>query len=280
VLHVATAHSGSARWIEIQSAHLREHITIPFTTWGSLAGLDGSHGARFDRIVEQKGPEAAKLNHLAVEISREAADEDLLMFLDPDAFPIADPLPVIEEALSRAPLLAVRRDENGDPQPHPCFCVTTVGAWRGLAGDWSDGYPFTSSDGGRATGLGANLLRRLELAGTPWVPLLRSNSERDRELLFAIYGEIVYHHGVGEISRAQRLSAPRPLPVPSLPGLATAVRRLNAAVGKARAAPLLATGRRDLHRDRRGWARVARAPAVRDRRPGGPAGTAPLDSGS
>jgi hypothetical protein len=227
VLHIATAHSGSARWIEIQAAHLREHIPVPFTTWGSLAGLDGSYGAYFDRVIAQKGPEAAKLNHLAVEISHEAADEDLLMFLDPDAFPIADPMPTIEGALSRAPLLAVRRAENGEEQPHPCFCVTTVRAWRGLAGDWSDGYPFTRSDGGRATGVGANLLRRLELGGTPWVPLLRSNTARGEQLLFAIYGEIVYHHGVGEIGQAQRRHAPRALPVPPLPGVAGAVRRVN-----------------------------------------------------
>ena len=56
------------------------------------------------------------------------------MFLDGDAFTIADPMPLIAESLARAPLLAVRRDENvEEPQPHPCFCVTTVGTWRSLS---------------------------------------------------------------------------------------------------------------------------------------------------
>jgi hypothetical protein len=228
VLHIATAHSGSPRWIEIQARHLREHVPVPFQTWGSLALIDRSHGRAFDHLIEQKGPEAAKLNHLAVEISKDADEQDLLMFLDPDAFPIADPMPAIEQGLAQAQLIAVRRAENaGDPQPHPCFCVTTVGAWRRLAGDWSDGYPFTTAGGYRATDLGANLLRRLQLTATPWVPLLRSNPPRHDPLMFAIYGEIVYHHGIGEIARVHRLAAPRPLPIPSLPGVAGAARRLD-----------------------------------------------------
>ena len=228
MLHIATSHIGSPRWIEIQARQLREHIPVPYTSWASIPRSDGAHSERFDRIVAQKGPEAGRLNHLAVEICQEAADEDLLMFLAPDAFPIADPMPAIAEALARAPLLAVRRAENGgDPQPHPCFCVTTAGAWRRLAGDWSDGYPWTADDGRRVTDMGANLLRRLELTGTPWVQLLRSNPARLDPLAFAVYGDVVYHHGAGTISRAHRLRAPKPPAVPRVPGLAAAARRLG-----------------------------------------------------
>jgi hypothetical protein len=53
VLHIATAHSGSARWIEIQRRQLRSHIEVPFTVWGSLAGLDSAHGESFDRVIAQ-----------------------------------------------------------------------------------------------------------------------------------------------------------------------------------------------------------------------------------
>jgi hypothetical protein len=151
------------------------------------------------------------------------------MFLDPDAFPIADPMPLILAGLERAELVAVRRAENaGDPQPDPCFCVTTVGAWRRLAGDWSDGYAFTTPDGRHATGMGANLLRRIELSGTPWQELLRTNSQRYDPLMFAIYGDVVYHHGGGEIAAVHRLHAPRTLSALSLPGLGAALRRFDA----------------------------------------------------
>lgn len=210
MLHVATAHRGSSRWIAIQREHLQRHVGVPFLVWGSLAGVQDAPASSFDRVIAQKGPEHGKLNHLAVEIAREAAAEDLLMFLEQSAFPIADPMPAIEQALARAPLLAVRRDENFAPQPDPCFCVTTVGAWRRLAGDWSDGYAFASVDGERATAPGANLLRRLQLSGTPWVPLLRSNPQRREDpLMFAIYGGVLYRHGGNEVGAAHRRRAPR-----------------------------------------------------------------------
>jgi hypothetical protein len=86
VLNIATVHHGSPRWIEIQTRHLREHISVPYRTWSSLEGIDPSYGTHFDRIIEQQGPHAGKLNHLAIEISSEASDDDLLMFLDGDAF--------------------------------------------------------------------------------------------------------------------------------------------------------------------------------------------------
>lgn len=227
MLHIATTHI-SPRWIEIQARQLREHVSVPYETWASLHSLDPSHGSSFDHLVAQKGPLASKLNHLAVEISQLAASDDLLMFLDGDAFPIADPMPLIADALATTPLLAVRRPENaGDPQPCACFCVTTVGTWRALAGDWSDGYPWSSERGERVTDVGANLLRRLELTGTAWKPLERSNSTRLDPLFFAVYGHTIYHHGVGELTRAHRAHAPRALPVPRAGALAVPVERVN-----------------------------------------------------
>ena len=143
-----TVHYGSPDWIEIQARHLREHISVPYETWTSLERIDPSYATYFDHVIEQGGRHSDKLNHLAIEISHDASDEDLLMFLDGDAFPIADPMPLIADALAKAPLLAVRRAENaGDPQPHPCFCVTTVGSWRSLPGDWSKGHTWINSDG-------------------------------------------------------------------------------------------------------------------------------------
>jgi hypothetical protein len=213
MVYVATAQYRSPRWIEIQTRYLRESIGVPFQTWSSLELIDTSFAVHFDRVVEQLGPHAGKLNHLAMEISVEAADEDLLMFLDGDAFTIADPMPLIQDALARAPLLAVRRDENvEEPQPHPSFCVTTVGTWSSLCGDWTAGPTWTGAHGSPTSDVGANLLRKLELAQTPWVPVLRSNSHDIDPLYFGIYGGVVYHHGAGfragELSPAHRERAP------------------------------------------------------------------------
>jgi len=242
VLHIATAHFRSPRWIEIQARYLRRHISVPYKTWSSLEGIDPSYGVHFDRVVEQMGPHAGKLNHLAMEISRDAADDDLLMFLDGDAFPIDDPMPVLTDALSRAPLVAVRRAENLDePQPHPCFCVTTVGTWRSLPGDWSSGFAWPGPRGRRRTDVGGNLLRRLQLTDTPWIELLRSNRKNLDPVYFGVYRDIIYHHGAGfragAPSGAHRDSlGPAPLPIPRLPLLEPAVESVN-------------------HRRRRSWER-------------------------
>jgi hypothetical protein len=214
MLYVATAHFKSPRWIEIQASYLRKHLSVPYQLWGSIEGIDRSYSEHFDRVLEQRGPHAGKLNHFALEISHVACDDDLIMFLDGDAFPIADPMPTITQALSQAPLVAVRRVENVDePQPHPCFCVTTVGTWRSLPGDWSIGPVWPGVKGKRVSDVGANLLRALELSETPWVQLLRTNGSKLHPLFFAVYGDIVYHHGAGfrgnALSRAdlQRLKA-------------------------------------------------------------------------
>lgn len=199
MLHIATVHFESPQWIPIQTRELRRHLDIPFQTWTSLEGIDPAYGRYFDHVIAQRGPHADKLNHLALEIAAVAADDDLLMFLDGDAFPIVDLGPLLDEGLRDAPLMAVQRRENGnDPQPHPCFCATSVGAWKTLRGDWTKGYMWKNDLQGKpTTDVGGNLLRRLELTDTPWTPLLRTNRHNPHPVFFAIYGDAIYHHGGG-----------------------------------------------------------------------------------
>ncbi len=234
MLHIATVHYASPRWIEIQTRHLREHISVPYKTWTSLQSIDPSYAVHFDRVIDQAASHAGKLNNLALEISHEAEDSDLLMFLDGDAFPIADPMPLIDDGLARAALIAVRRAENGgDEQPHPCFCVTTVKTWRDLPGDWSAGHRWTSTDGRHPTDVGGNLLRALELTNTPWVDVLRTNRVHMDPLFFAIYGDTIYHHGAGfrrgGASRSFYNARPERLLLPSSPVLRPLVNRIEAA---------------------------------------------------
>lgn len=198
MLHIATVHFGSPSWIPIQDRELRRNLSVPFQTWTSLEGIDPAYGRYFDNVIAQRGPHADKLNHLALEIAHAADDTDLLMFLDGDAFPFADPMPLIDASLRDAPLTAIQRVENGnDPQPHPCFSVTTVGAWKDLRGDWTKGYMWDGLGGEPTTDVGANLLRRLNLSGTPWTPLLRTNGHNPHPVFFGVYGNAVYHHGAG-----------------------------------------------------------------------------------
>jgi hypothetical protein len=161
------------------------------------------------------------------------------MFIDGDAFPVVDPMPLIVDGLAKAPLIAVRRAENlNEPQPHPCFCVTTVGTWRSLHGDWSRGPTWPEVNGAPVSDVGAHLLRALELAGTPWIQLLRSNGTKLHPLFFAIYGDTIYHHGAGFrkrglLTREDREAAPKGLSAPRVPGIGLAMRGINRRRGRA-----------------------------------------------
>ena len=146
--------------------------------------------------VHPENPQPRSINQVAKIVADSgAAPDDLLLFIDGDAFPIAT---VDAGLLDGAPLTAVRRDEHlQDRQPHPCFCLTTVGFWPSVGGDWEQGHTWTIADGNQVTDVGGNLLGILEGAGIEWRPLLRSNRVDLDPLLFGIYGDVVYHHGAG-----------------------------------------------------------------------------------
>jgi hypothetical protein len=198
MIHVATVHWQTAKWIVVQHDYLARHMAEPYRVWGSLEGIDETYTKWFDHVVPSLGTHAAKLNLLALAIREVAAPDDVILFLDGDAFPIADPMPVVRAALDESVLVAVRRDENaGDPQPHPSFCATKVESWEALHGDWSKGYGWAAKSGQPVSDVGGNLLFALQSRNMSWTPLTRSNRHNLHPLWFGVYGGIVYHHGAG-----------------------------------------------------------------------------------
>jgi len=233
VIYVATVHWRSDAWIEIQAAYLERHITEPFRVFACLEDIDERFTDRFDVVVPAAGPHAGKLNLLAQHILDEADPDDLLMFLDGDAFPIADVVGASRAALQRSELVAIRRDENlGDLQPHPSFCVTTASTWRRLRGDWLSGYGWIRADGTTVTDVGGNLLFLLEASHTTWTPLLRTHQFTEHPIWFGVYGSVVYHHGAGfrpVLSRWDEAERPEPAlrAAERLPGVGRPVARWN-----------------------------------------------------
>jgi hypothetical protein len=192
-------HWQSDRWIDVQLSYLARNLTLPTRTYACLNEIDPSHNAKFSVVCELEGSHPAKLNELARRVTAEADPNDILLFLDGDAFPIAPLDGWIERTLDRYPLAAVRRDENnGDRQPHPCFCVTTVQFWNDIDGDWHRGeHTWLDRDGRPAGDVGGKVLLELEQRGIEWLPLLRSNVSDRHPVLFGVYGNLVYHHGAG-----------------------------------------------------------------------------------
>jgi hypothetical protein len=153
---------------------------------------------------------AKKLNYLADIILKESDDDDYLIFIDGDAFPIADLFLFLKRILGQYFLAAVRRDENGgDIQPHPCFCATTTQFWKRIQGDWSPGFTWKNSAGMDVTDVGGTLLGVLLQHAIPWYPMLRSNTKNLHPLWFGIYDGLIYHHGAGfrpAVSRIDELT--------------------------------------------------------------------------
>jgi hypothetical protein len=211
MIFIATAHWADSKWIAPQRKALSTYVGQPHRVFANLEGVGPSFDRSFDYVSRYGGSHPEKLNSLAEAITEEADPDDLIVFLDGDAFPIRDVGLWLPELLSEHPLAAVRRDENaGDVQPHPCFCVCTVGFWNEIGGDWRPGSWLTS-DGTEATDVGGRLLTTLTARSIPWRPILRSNSVNPHPVLYGIYERHVYHHGAGfrpPIARADETNVP------------------------------------------------------------------------
>ena len=198
MIHVLTVHWQDDRWVDIQLKYLHRHIRQPFKVYAFLNDVPQLHRTKyFYSSTEPIEDHAVKLNILADIAAFDASgSEDLLMFLDGDAFPIGDIISFGREKLDHYPLMAVQRRENGgDIQPHPCFCLTTVGFWKTIKGDWKAGYRWKNAQGNDVTDVGGNLLGILMEKGIEWYPMLRSNRRDLHPLLFGLYEDLVYHHG-------------------------------------------------------------------------------------
>lgn len=200
MIHVVTVHWVDDRWVDLQLSYLQRHIAAPFKVYAFLNYLGADHrGKFFYASTENIQSHAVKLNLLADMAAFHASDPgDWLVFIDGDAFPIGDVVAYGREKLSRYPLVAVQRRENlGDIQPHPSFCLTTVGFWKEIGGDWKEGHKWKNDAGWPVTDVGGNLLAILERRGIDWFPMLRSNKKDLHPLWFGIYDDLVYHHGAG-----------------------------------------------------------------------------------
>jgi hypothetical protein len=201
MIHVLTIHWQSEEWIDIQLKYLKQHIREPFRVYTFLNNVPNTPVHRekfFYSSTENIKSHPIKLNLLADMASFAAeSEDDYLMFLDGDAFPINS----IDEFKSRVfpkhPLAAIQRlENNGDIQPHPCFCMTTVGYWKTIKGDWKAGdVKWTDKFGAKVWDVGGQMLQIMEDNQVDWYKLNRSNNHNLHPLLFGVYENLVYHHG-------------------------------------------------------------------------------------
>src|SRR5215218_6715946 len=167
MIHIATVHWRSDRWIDIQLRYLERNVDEPYRVYAWTDAELRSHAHKFfyatDVPVEQH---ELKLTLLGDLVAHAARPDEMIVFVDGDAFPVAPIVPYLRSKLERYPLVAVRREENNaDRQPHPSFCATTARLWRELPGDWRRGYTWTNPQGKQVTDVGGNLVGLPDEAG-------------------------------------------------------------------------------------------------------------------
>lgn len=212
MIFILTVHWKDPKWISIQHEYLKRYLLEPYKKMGYLNYIDSKYGQYFDIAKDDEiKSHAIKLNFLAdMAIEDSTSEGDILIFLDGDAFPISDLSPLIEEIKRGDFLLAAvqRLENNGDIQPHPCFCVTTVGFWTSIDGDWEAGHMWRNQAGNDVTDVGGNLMQKLGASGVDWKRLVRSNNYNHHPLWYGVYGGLVYHHGAGFRAPISRLDYP------------------------------------------------------------------------
>jgi hypothetical protein len=207
MINVVTVHWLSPQWIPAQLEYLERNANAPFRVFASLNGIeDESLRKRFYYVQDieiEDHPE--KLNILAQVVVEQSKPEDIIIFLDGDAFPIQPLQPWLEETFERHPLVAVQRYENcKDLRPHPSFCATTVGFWKELGCDWTP-KDWVTETGALFLDAGGKLCDLLEEQHVDWLPLRRTNTVDLHPLWYAVYGHKIYHHGAGFRNRVSKV---------------------------------------------------------------------------
>jgi len=199
MLYILSAHFKNKEWIEIQLDYLSKYMKVPFRMWVATWGIERVEDERIDRVYKDAAElHSDQVNKLAIEVLDVADSEDYVLFIDSDAFPIRE-INELEKILNGNDLAAIQRIENnGDPQPHPCFCLTRAGFWKNIQGDWGKGAKrWVGNDGIKRTDIGGLLYEKLNSLGIEWTKIRRSNSHSFHPLWFGVYGDLIYHHGAG-----------------------------------------------------------------------------------
>jgi hypothetical protein len=199
MVYYATIHYKNANWIKIQHDFIVLHTPKEYE-WNAIVHDCGELSLYRDygRIYTQdQGSHAKNLNYLANEIIlRSKSNDDIIIFIDGDAFPIVDISKIVDKVcLEQRPAAVQRLENNGDCQPHPCFAIFTVGMWKKYSGDWSSGYQWQNPQGDLVTDVGGEMLKIFQKRKIDWIKLKRTNSYNLHHLLFGVYGDVVYHHG-------------------------------------------------------------------------------------
>lgn len=214
MIHIITVHFKSDKWVDLQLKQINEHVS-DYKVWSYCDGFDISphkHKFHFCENSKTEGKSEGYLDHIeklnsltqVVLSDVDTQEDDLLIWLDSDSFPINNVNNHVSEKMLKYPLIAINRPENGgDVIPHPSFTCTSVSFWIKHKLNWS-GIPGENSSTNKH-GLhdpGGFIYNALSEKKIEWYRLLRTRTLTKHQVFFTIYDDLIYHHGAG--SRAPR----------------------------------------------------------------------------
>lgn len=146
-------------------------------------------------MLPKEATHATRLNLIAKHVVLNAQNDDILIFLDSDAFPVRSGWDlIVSKMLTKTPVVAIRRSENWDAlseknedHPHCSFIATTKAFW--------EANKMAHDDSNKCCGW--NIGEKLKQLGYRYTALERTNAVNLHPLMFGIYGDIIYHHGGG-----------------------------------------------------------------------------------
>jgi len=197
MIHIATIHHNSDKFIDIQNDYLKKHTTEPYQVYAGLFNCISNNTTHHyvDNLKYVRQDHHIRMNHLANVILKTADDNDLLVFIDGDAFPIMDWIDKVKPLLQDNKIVAVQRNEINDTFPHPIFLCTTVGFWRSNKLSWEFHYKSATKNINVQTS-GPALEAWLDDHNIKWHPVNKTNKIITHPIFFAVY-DFIYHHGAG-----------------------------------------------------------------------------------
>ena len=191
MIHILTVHYKSLDWIPIQYAHINNNVDN-FKIWSFVDEVQFDpwpfefdfHFKKDSEIrISQMYGHWRKLDKLVYECLANESDDDIVMFLDGDAFPVSPVDDTIRSSLDEYEFLAITRHEMKHRWPHPSFSCCRLGFWRKHNLTWNG-----------VADPGTYLLDYFTKHDIAWKRMLRTHSLTWHPVMFGVYDGLVYHH--------------------------------------------------------------------------------------
>lgn len=212
-IHIITIHHNSQHWLDLQLSKINKHFTNHkiWTMYNKMdmrkhinkfdhceRGCVRNKGINFDGIPRRSWNHWTKLNNLTnmVVNDENTKSDDILIWLDCDAFPVADVNDFIESKLNEFEFFAINRKEhNNSVIPHPSFAGCKVEFWKKHNLSW-EGIPHAPF-GIQTHDTGGKIYNILQSNNIDWYKLNLSHTLTPHQYYFVIYDSLIYHHGAG-----------------------------------------------------------------------------------